>query len=188
MMLACRAVVGPGGFDFIAEFPYPQSASVDAYPNMPLLHALVPIYPLVFRTAFSSVFPTVTHILGMGRRSEIGLPVVQTVAVNMIDEHIVGDFEHFAVHLKLKSFAVSIDDSADCVEGIAATLDGVPFVSGKVRIIVRVHYRVLPLTQRHPVERIPVSNQAIQEHGLHEYPNKPERDGNGNTNATTPQL
>lgn len=134
------------------------------------------------------MFPTVTHILGMGRRSEIGLPVVQTVAVNMIDKHIIGDFEHFAVHHKPKSFAVSVDDSADCVEGIAAPLDGVPFVSGKVRIIVRIHYRVLPLTQRHPVERIAVSNPAIQERGLHEYRNEPKRDGNGNTNATTPQL
>jgi hypothetical protein len=44
------------------------------------------------------------------------------------------------------------------------------------------------LAQRHPVERIAVSNPAIQERRLHEYPNKPERDGNGNANATTPQL
>lgn len=187
MIFACRPVVGPGGFDFIAEFPYPQSGSIDAYPNMPLLHTLVPIYPLVLRTALSSVFPTVTHILGMGRRSEIGLPVVQTVAVNMIDEHIIGDFEHFAVHHKPKSFAVSGDDSADCVEGEAAP-HGVPFVSGKVRIIVRIHNRVLPLTQRHPVERIAVSNPAIPERGLHEYRNEPKRNGNGNANATTPQL
>ena len=151
------------------------------------MHAFVPVYSLVFRTTLSSTPPAVTHILGMGRRPEIGFPVVQAIAVNMIDEHIIGDFEHFAVHHKPKSFAVFGDDSADCVEGEAAP-HGVPFVSGKVRIIVRIHYRVLPLAQRHPVERIPVSNPAIQERGLHEYRNEPKRDGNGNANATTPQL
>jgi len=105
------------------------------------------------------MFLSVAFILGAGRRAQIGLAVVKAIAINMIDNHIIGDFEHLTVHVEFAPFAPSVNPMSR-VERRAA-LDGEPFTLGKANIIIRIDDGVLSPCQRYPAKGIAVANPPI---------------------------
>ena len=105
------------------------------------------------------MFLSVAFVLGAGRRAQIGPAVVKAVMVNMIHKHIIGDFEHLAVHVEFAPFAPSVNPTSR-VERRAA-LDGKPFTFGKPKIIIRIDDGVLSPRQRYPAKGIAVANPPI---------------------------
>lgn len=100
------------------------------------------------------------------------LSVVQAVAIGMVHDHIVRDFEYLAVHGKLALFSVLGRDSPGGVKSAAHFCD-VPFVFDQVGVIVGVDDGVLALTQWYPAKGIAVPNPPIGKHQPNERCQKP---------------
>ena len=106
---------------------------------------------LIERDAFvAGALLSVVSVLSGGGRAQVGLAVVKAVVVDVIDNHIIGDSEHFAVHGEPVPFAL-FENRANRIEGRAAFY-GVPIALGEPEIIVRIDDGVLALGQRYPAE------------------------------------
>lgn len=130
-------------------------------------------------------FPSVALVLSARSWAQIGFSIVQPIAVDMIDEHVIGDFEHLAVQVEPVPFAFLRNNRMNRVKGRAA-FDRKPFVSGKPEEIIRIDEGVLALGQSYPAERIAVPKPPIQEHRLDDDPNQPEWNGDGELNLAAP--
>ena len=106
------------------------------------------------------MFLSVAYVLSSGRRAEIGLAIVKTVVIDMIDKHTIGNFAHLTMHIELTFFAVFGGNPANRVECRAA-FDGVPFALGKPKIIIRIDDGELTLSKRYPAEGVAVANSPI---------------------------
>lgn len=99
-------------------------------------------------------------VLSDGCRAEIGLAIIKTILVNMIDIHIIWDFKHLSVHVVPALFAIFVDNRANSVEGQTA-FGGEPFAFGEPKIIIRIDDGVLVPRQRYPAEGIAVVKPSI---------------------------
>ena len=85
------------------------------------------------------------YVLGAGCWTQIGLAIIETVVIDVIDEHVVGHFAYFAVHVVPASLARWVNPMSR-VEGRAA-LGGEPFAPGKREVVVRIDDGELALGQ-----------------------------------------
>jgi len=68
------------------------------------------------------------YVLREGGWAEIGLAIIKTVVIDVIDQHIIGDFAYLAMHEVTASFACSVNPMSRVVR--RAALDGEPFEFG----------------------------------------------------------
>ena len=132
---------------------------VDTYLSAPLFPPLIQPDPFISRAAIAGTLLSVAYVLREGGRAQIGLAIIKTVVIDVIDQHIIGDFAYLAVHEVPASFARSVNPISR-VERRAA-LGGKPFISGEPEEIVRIDEGELALSQRYPAERIAVPNAPI---------------------------
>jgi len=105
MVFLCGLIVCFSGFDLVVECSELYSGTIHTYPNAPFFHATVPVKPSISRAALAGPSLSVAYILSAGGRAEIRLAIVETVPVNVIDDHAVRDLEHLAVHAEPIPFA-----------------------------------------------------------------------------------
>lgn len=109
--------------------------------------------------ALACIFLSIAYILGAGRRAKIGLAIIKTILVNVIDKHIIRNFDYLTVHADTITFA-PIPNRASRVECRAAP-DNKPFVFGKPKIIIRIDDGVLALCKRYPAEGVAVAQAPV---------------------------
>ena len=157
VVFCCGPVVGFGRFALVAEMAQEFSFAAAGDRCSPQPPFLIETDAFVAGGAPATV--CVPGVLRDGSQAQIGLTVVETVVVDVIDKHIIGGFEHVAVHVEPVSFA-PFSGRANRVGGQAA-FGGEPFVSGKPEKIVRIDDSELALGQRYPAERIAVPKPPI---------------------------
>ena len=99
------------------------------------------------------------YVLREGGRAEIGLAIIKTVVIDVIDQHIIGDFAYLAMHEVHASFARWANPTSRVVR--RAALGGKPFISAQAQEIIRIDEGELALGQWYPAERIAVPNAPI---------------------------
>lgn len=79
-------IIGHSSLNLIIEVAEGYCSAVDSYAGVPLAFRLVPGDALVFRAgAYISGFGCVAEVLRMGGGAEIGVAIVEAVAVYVID-------------------------------------------------------------------------------------------------------
>ena len=104
-------------------------------------------------------FLSVVHVLCEGGWAEIGLAIIKPVVIDVIDQHIIGNFAYLAMHEVTASFACSVDPMSRVVR--RAPLGGEPLEFGKSKIIIRIDDGVLALGKRYPAEGVAVSDSPV---------------------------
>ena len=79
--------------------------------------------------------------------------------IDVIDKHIIGDFDYLTVHADTITFDPSVN-RAGRVECRAA-LGGEPFMFGESKIIIRIDDSVLALGKRYPAEGVAVAQAPV---------------------------
>jgi len=79
--------------------------------------------------------------------------------IDVIDQHIIGDFAYLAMHEVTASFACSVFPMSRVVR--RAPLDRKPFMFGESKIIIRIDDGVLSLCQRYPAKSVAVAQAPV---------------------------
>jgi hypothetical protein len=123
----------------------------------------------------------------VGSRAEICLSIVQAVAIDMVNKHIVRDFEYRAVHRKV-SVSYTIDGGpSTCVKCFAVGI-GVPFVSGEMPVIIWVYECIFTSRQPNSAEGIAVANPPIEKHQPNKRCQKPSWYLESNSDGLPPTM
>mgnify|MGYP001124776718 CR=1 FL=1 len=164
VILSGGAVVGFGGLEFVMEGAEKYGLAFDSDLCLPEVMLAVPSDTLVLRAVGSVfVFGAVSDILGVGCRTEVCLAVIEAVAVDMVNKHIVRDIYYPAVHGNLTLFSGFGSYGSGGVEG-SAYFDCTPFVFADAAVVVRVNNGVFSLGQWYSAEGVSIADAAIQKH------------------------
>ena len=107
VVFPCRPVVDFGRPDFVIEATEKYISSVEFDACLPEPLFTVPGNALVFGAeGFVLVFRLISAVLSDSCRAKIRLAIVQTVAVDMVHEQIVGDSADLTVHEYLTPFSI----------------------------------------------------------------------------------
>ena len=173
MVFFRRPVIGFRGLGLVlkAAEKYPPAIDVDFC--LPSFFAAVVTDALVLRNIRPIVeFGAIPCVLGRSRRSQICLPILQTIAIYMVHQHTVRDFEYLPMHSKRTSFPVLVPNRSGSVKSIAVA-PSVPSVFGQIRVIVAVHDGIFVLGQRYPPKGIAVTDPPINKNHPNERCKKP---------------
>ncbi len=166
-------VVGLGGPDLVIERAEEYPPAVDPDFCLPELVFAVPGDTLVLGAVGSVlVFASVLDVLGNSSWSQICLSIIQAVAVNVVNNHIMRDLEYTTVHGKLTLSSVSGSDTP-CGIKSSAHFDGTPSVFGELAVIIGVNDGILTLGQGYAAEGVAVAEPAIQKKQPNERCQKP---------------
>lgn len=130
----------------------------DCYP--PLVLLFVPDYAFIFRRPFVHASSAVPVVLGVSSESEIGLSVVESVDVYVVNDNLLWGGDNLSVH-KYHCFFARPADVAFSVICSAVTC-GEPIVFPYPVKIVRVNNGVLTLAKRNLSERVAEPGSTIQ--------------------------
>jgi hypothetical protein len=170
VIFPCRPIIGFGRPDFTFEATEKYTFSVNFDFRFPELVSTVPGNALVFRAECSTcIFSSVLAILGISSLAKIGLAIVQTIAIDMVNKQVVGNLAYLTMHEYLALFSIFIPDTTGGIK-ISALLDSAPFVFRQAAVIVRIDDCVLALCQRDSAEGVPVANPPIQKHRQSQQP------------------
>ena len=134
---------------------------VNTNTHLPVLIVAFPTDTLVFGTViYISIFCSVPAILRRAGRAEIGLSIVQTVAIDMVHEQIAGDSEYLTMHEYLTLSAIFDFDRTNSVKS-PSLFDCAPFMLGQAPVIIRIDDCVLAPGQRDSAESVAVAGPAI---------------------------
>ena len=111
----------------------------------------------------------------MCRGAEIGLSIVQRVAIYMVDEHIIGDPGDFSVHPDNLLFGVwPWPNESNGAEGFAfSACSSVPFVLSQAVVIVRIDDCVFSTCKRDSAKCVSIAQPTIQQNEKYHRPFKP---------------
>ena len=157
-------------------------------PCLPKFIAAVSGNALVFGTeGFVPAFCLIAVILSLSGRTQIGISIIQAVAIDVIHEQMVGEFAYLTMHEYLATFSIFGFDRTYSVRTFSFC-SYVPFVFRQAPVIVRVDDCILALRQRYPAEGVAVANPPVQKHRQPQQPYKPERYGYGELNFLPPGV
>ena len=124
----CGLIISLCGFCLVFECAEKYSSAVNTYLCGPLLPPLTKCNTLVFRVTYLLRLSRVPTILQASCRSQICLPIIETVAVDVVALQAGGSFCHYAVHAdRFSPFTVSGWPCSDGVKLAEISAD-IPFV------------------------------------------------------------
>lgn len=179
------AVVGAGGFDLAVEAAEKDRAAVDGDRRLPPGVATA-ADALVRRAIHAPAeLGAVAGVLRAGRGPQVGLAIVPSVLVDVIDEHAEGRRQHLAVHRdRLRPPVAQAGGAGGVIR--PRPLADVPVVPGQTRVVVGIDDSVATLGQGDPAEGVAVADPTPQQRQRHAGPSQPQR--NGHNDLDGPRL
>ena len=154
-------VVGLGGQDLIIEVAKVYRLAVKANTSLPAPFLTSPCNALIFGTEGSVLsFRLISGVLSGSRRAQVRLAIVQSLAINMVYEQMIGYFDYFTVHGDPLSFGVVDTPPTNCII-IAKMFGCTPFVPRQAPVIIGIDDCILALGQRDSAEGVAVAQAPI---------------------------
>lgn len=180
-------VVCPGGVDFCSERAEVDFSPVYLDSRFPLSLGFVPFEALVLRAGISFSPGTVAYILRDGGGAEVGFPIVEPDAIDVVADHILGNINNLAMHPDFSSLLIESPSPASSIRA-GWTSGQVPVEFAQMFVVLRIDDCVLAPSQRNPPERIAVMQAAIQQNYRNRRVFEPIRDIYNDLNLTAPPL
>ena len=99
----CFFVVGHGSFDFACIRADIYFSAIELDSDFPFFPDFIPFKAFIFWVDFCFGLRTIAEILWDGRGAEIGLSIIEAVAVYMVAEHVFRDVDNLTMHPYLLS-------------------------------------------------------------------------------------
>jgi len=162
MIFLCGFIVGVGGGDFGGEQAERKTLSLITNSGTPFPAVLRPVNANVIRARIRPELPSMPDVLGVSRRTKIGLSIVQAIIVDVVGKHPIWDVDDEIVHICV--FAVLIFEHRYVADGVKGgwAFAGIPFVSFQTLVILGVNNGKLAQRKRNTTKRIAEAKPAIQ--------------------------